>query len=78
MLLVNIGIASNRGNSNVYQQHMLLKIRKLNLNLHLNPVSCPIVFASFKHLKQPISIIIPVTIPQIVSIWMTAIYPNLI
>ena len=37
-----------------------------------------IAFASFKHLKLPISIIIPVTIPQIVYICMTAISPNLI
>ena len=62
----------------MYQQHMLLKIRKLNLNLHLIPVSCPIAFASFKHLKLPVSIIIPVTIPQIVSIWIKAISSNLI
>ena len=33
-----------------------------------------IVFSSFKHLKLPISIIIP----QIVYIWMTAISTNLI
>ena len=33
-------------NSNVYLQHMLLEIRKLNLNLHLNPVACPLFFAS--------------------------------
>ena len=35
-------------------------------------------FASFKHLKLPISIKIPVTIWQIVYIDMTAISPNLI
>ena len=34
------------------------------------------VFASFKHLKLPISIGIPVTLPQIVIICMAAIYPN--
>ena len=61
----------------MYLQHMLLEIRKLNLNLNLNPVACPL-FLSLKHLKLPISIIIPVTIPQIVYIWITAIPPNLI
>ena len=35
-------------------------------------------FASFKHLKLPISIKIPVTVSQIVYIYMTAISPNLI
>ena len=30
------------GNSNVYQQHKLPKIRKLFLSLHLNPVPCPL------------------------------------
>ena len=34
--------------------------------------------SSFKHLKLPISIKIPVTIWQIVNIYMTAISPNLI
>ena len=32
-----------------------------------------IVFSSFKHLKLPIIIIIPVTIPRLVYFWMTAI-----
>ena len=36
------------------------------------------VLSSFKHLKMPISIKIPVTISQIVSIYITAISPNLI
>ena len=30
------------GISNMYQQHMLLKIRNLVLSLHLNPVPCPL------------------------------------
>ena len=34
------------------------------------------VFASFKHLKLPISIDTPVTLPQIVYICMAAISPN--
>ena len=34
--------------------------------------------SSFKHLKLPISIKIPVTIWQIVNIYMTVISPNLI
>ena len=39
----------------------------------------PIVFVSFKHLKPPISIIIPVTIPQIVYLDDSyCISPNLI
>ena len=46
----------------------------------LKPSTMSIVSASFKHLKMSISIIIPVTIPQIVYvyIWMRAISPNLI
>ena len=35
-----------------------------------------IVFASFKHLKLPTSIKIPVTVLQVVYIYMTTIYPN--
>ena len=45
----------------MYQQHMLLKIRKLSLYLHLNPVPCQLGFASFKHLKLPIGIKIAVS-----------------
>ena len=52
----------NRGNSNVYLQHMLLKKgRKLFGNLHF-PSIISIVFTSFKHPKLPISIRIPVTL----------------
>ena len=36
-----------------------------------------IVFASFKHLKLPISVKMPVTMPQIVDINMTAKSHNL-
>ena len=62
-------------NSNVYQQHMLLKLRKPILKYTLNkyPVHW---LSSFKHLKLPISIKIPVTISQIVYIYMTAISMN--
>ena len=61
----------------MYQQHMLLKLRKPFLKNTLNKyqVHWP---SSFKHLKLPISIKIPVAIRQIVYINMTAIPPNLI
>ena len=51
----------HRGNSNVYLQHMLLKIRKKTIW----KVSCPL---SFKHPKLPISIKIPVTPLQIINL----------
>ena len=61
----------------MYQQHMLLKLRKPTLKYTFikNRVHW---LSSFKHLKLPISIEIPVTIWQIVYIYMTAIPPNLI
>ena len=65
--------------SNVYLQHMLLKIRKKTIwkfNLHF-PSIMSIVFTSFKHHKLPICVKIPVTLLQIVYICMTAISPNL-
>ena len=65
------------GNSNVYQQHTLLKLRKLILKYTLNKDHVRWL-SSFKHLKLPISIKIPVTIWQIVYIYMTAISLNLI
>ena len=65
------------GNSNMYQQHMLLKLRKLILKYTLNKYHVHWL-SSFQHLKPPISIKIPVTIWQIVYIYMTAISPNLI
>ena len=48
----------------MYQQHMLLNIRKY-LNVHLTRIMS-IVFASLKYLKLPIGIKIPVIILQIV------------
>ena len=52
--------------------YMLLKIRKIILKLTFTPSIMSIVFASFKHLKLPISIKMPVTVLQIVDICMTA------
>ena len=60
------------GNSNLYQQHMLLKLRKPILKYTLNKYHAHWL-SSFKHLKLPISIKIPVTVWQIVYIYMTAI-----
>ena len=45
----------------MYQQHMLLKLRKPILKYTLNKYHVDWL-SSFKHLKQPISIKIPVTI----------------
>ena len=59
----------------MYQQHMLLKLRKPILKYTLNKYHVNWL-SSFKHLKLPISIKIPVTIPQIVYIYMTAISPK--
>ena len=64
-------------NSNVYQQHMLLKIKKTIWNLHLSRI-ISIVFAPFEHVKLPISIKISATVLQFVNIYMTAISLNLI
>ena len=61
----------------MYQQHMLLKLRKPILKYTLNKYHVHWL-SSFKHLKLPISIKIPVTIWQILNIYMTAISPNLI
>ena len=49
-----------RVNSNVYQQHMLLKLRKPTLKYTLNKYHVHWI-SSFKHLKLPISTNIPVT-----------------
>ena len=55
--------------------HMLLKLRKPILKYTLNKYHVHWL-SSFKHLKLPISIKIPVTLLQIVYIGMTAISPN--
>ena len=59
----------------MYQQLMLLKLRKPILKYTLNKyhVHC---LSAFKHLKLPISIKIPFTIWQIAYSYMTAISPN--
>ena len=44
----------------MYPQHMLLKIRKTILKFTFIPRIMPLVFASFKHLKLPINIKMPV------------------
>ena len=59
----------------MYQQHIVLKLRKPILKYTLNKYHVHKVFY-FKHLKLPISIKIPVTIWQIVYIYMTAISVN--
>ena len=61
----------------MYLQHMLLKIRKTILKFTFIPSIMYIVFASFKDLKLPISIKMPVTILQIVYVCITATAPNL-
>ena len=52
----------------MYQQHMLLKLRKPILKYTLNKYHVHWL-SPFKHLKLPISIKIPVTILQIVYIY---------
>ena len=59
----------------MYQQHMLLKLRKPILKYTLNKYHVHWL-SSFKQLKLPISIKVPVTIWQIVYIYMTAIFMN--
>ena len=53
------------------------EIKETYFEIYTKQVSCPLA-SSFKHLKLPISLKIPVTIWQIVYIYMTAISPNLI
>ena len=65
MSLVHIGIASMR-----------TEIKETYFEIYTKQASCPLAF-SFKHLKLPISVKIPVTIWQIVYIYMTAISPIL-
>ena len=77
MLYVHIGIASMRQFR--YVPTIYITENKESLfKFTLKASIMSIVFAFLKHLKLPISIIITVTIPQIVYIWMTAISPNLI
>ena len=61
----------------LYQQQMLLKVRKPILKYTLNKYHVHWL-SSFKHLNLPISIKIPVTIWQIVYIYMTTKSPYLI
>ena len=56
---------------------MLLNLRKPILKYTVNKYHVHWL-SSFKRLKLPISIKIPVTIWQIVNIYMTVISPNLI
>ena len=55
----------------MYQQHMLLKLRKPILKYTLTEYHVHWL-SSFKHIKLPISIKIAVTILQIVYIYITA------
>ena len=57
-------------------QCMLLKIRITILKFIFLSSTMSIVLASFKHLELLISIIIPVTLMQIVYTCMTATAPN--
>ena len=61
----------------MYQQNMLLKLWKLILKYTPNKYHVDWLSSS-KHLKLPINIKIPVTIGQIVYIYMAAISSNLI
>ena len=54
----------------MYQQHVTENKK------NCLPSIMSIVFASFKHLKLPISIKIPVTIPQFFCIFMTTVSLN--
>ena len=60
-------------NSNVYQQHMLVRLRKSILKYTLNKYHVHWL-SSFKNLKLSISIKIPVTIWRIDYIYMTAFF----
>ena len=55
----------------------ITEIKETYFEIYIKQVSCALT-SSFKHLKRPISIKIPVTIWQIVYIYMTALSPNLI
>ena len=72
-----IGIASTRQFQCVPTTYVTENKENI-LKFTLKSSIMSIDFASFKHLKLPISIIIPVTKPQSVYILMTAIAPNLI
>ena len=61
------------GNSNVYLQHMLLKIREKNIwKFTFSNYNVHIVSTFVKHSKLPISIKIPVTLLQIIYNCMTS------
>ena len=75
MSLVHIGIASMRQFQCV-PTTSVTEIKETYFEIYTKQVSCPLAF-SFKHLKLPISIKLPVTIWQIVYIYMTAISPIL-
>ena len=59
----------------MYQQHILMKLKKPILEYTLNTYHLHCL-SSFKHHKLPISIKIPVSIWQIDYIYMTAISMN--
>ena len=73
---VHIGIASMRQFQSVPTTYVNENKENHLENLHLTSIMS-IDFASFKHPKLPISIEIPVTLQQIVSIYMTALSPIL-
>ena len=63
---------------NLYQQHKSPKKKKKYFGVYTYRVSCPLSLTHFKHLKLPITMKIPVILPQIVYIYMTAVFPNLV
>ena len=77
MLYVHIGIASMRQIQCVSTTYVTeKKVTMFEFTLQPRIMSICFFFASFKHLKLSISIIIPVTIQQIVFNCMTIISPN--
>ena len=72
MLYEHIGIASLRQFQCIPTTYVTENKEEKYLEIYIFQLSCPIVFTSFKHLKLPISIKIPV----IVYICMAAISPN--
>ena len=76
-MLIHVGIASMRQFQRVPTAYITEKIWKGILKLTLIKF-IPIVFAPLQHVKLPINVKIPVTIWQIVYIYVTCLASNLI
>ena len=80
--MLNIGIVSIVASMRQFQcvpTTDVTEIKETYFEIYIYQESCPFnSFVSLKHLKLPISSKIPVTIWQIVYIYMTAIPPNFI